>query len=109
MAIAGVPREFEREQFRGLIEAWDTIAAGEGAPPFTSMSQEDRERTLLSWADSEAVEQRAAFQALRKGTLFTYYSLPWTGEGPNPIDEALGYPGPLGPPQDPPPKTIETL
>ena len=109
MAIGGNPREFEREQFRELIEAWDTIAGGEGAAPFTSMSQEERERTLLAWADSQAVEQRAAFQALRKGTLFTYYTLPWAGEGPNPIDEALGYPGPLGPPQNPPPKTIEPL
>jgi long-chain-alcohol oxidase len=109
MAIAGNPREFEREQFRELVEAWDTIAAGEGGPAFTSMSQADRERTLLAWADSEAVEQRAAFQALRKGTLICYYALPWTGDGPNPIDEALGYPGPLGPPSNPPPKTIEPL
>ena len=109
MAIGSNPREFEREQFRELIEAWDTIAAGEGGPAFTSMSHADREQTLLAWADSEAIEQRAAFQALRKGTLICYYALPWTGDGPNPIDEALGYPGPLGPPSDPPPKTIEPL
>jgi long-chain-alcohol oxidase len=109
MAIGSNPRESEREQFRELMEAWDTIAAGEGGPAFTSMSQEERERTLLAWADSEAVEQRAAFQALRKGALICYYAMPWTGEGPNPIDEALGYPGPLGPPENPPPKTIEPL
>ena len=52
---------------------------------------------------------RAAFQALRKGILLSYYCLPHMGEGPNPVDEALGYPGPLGPPQNPPPKTIEPL
>ena len=109
MAIGSNPRESEREQFRELMEAWDTIAAGDGGPAFTSMSQEKRERTLLAWADSEAVEQRAAFQALRKGALICYYAMPWTGEGPNPIDEALGYPGPLGPPENPPPKTIEPL
>jgi long-chain-alcohol oxidase len=109
MAIGSNPREVEREGFRGLIESWDSIATGEGGPAFTSMSHEDRERTLLAWADSEVVEQRAAFQALRKGTLICYYALPWTGEGPNPIDEALGYPGPLGPPENPPPKTIEPL
>jgi long-chain-alcohol oxidase len=108
-AIAGNPRESEREQFRELIEGWDAIVGGDGAEPFASMSQPERERVLLAWADSEAPEQRAAFQALRKGTLLTYYSLPWQGEGPNPIDEAVGYPGPLGPPESPPPKTIEPL
>ena len=109
MAIAGNPSEADREGFRELIEAWDTIAGGEGSEPFTSLSQEAREQVLLAWADSGVVDQRAAFQALRKGTLLTYYSLPWTGEGPNPIDEAVGYPGPLGPPENPPPKTIKPL
>ena len=41
--------------------------------------------------------------------LLSYYCLPWQGEGPNPVDDALGYPGPLGPPENPPPKTIKPL
>ena len=64
---------------------------------------------LLGWADSPEVGPRAAFQALRKGILLSYYCLPHMGEGPNPVDEALGYPGPLGPPADPPPKTLSPL
>jgi long-chain-alcohol oxidase len=100
-AIGANPREVEREGFAALLDAWDQ--------DFASLSQAAREEALLVWADSPAPEQRAAFQALRKGILLTYYALPWAGEGPNPIDEAVGYPGPLGPPTDPPPKTIKPL
>jgi long-chain-alcohol oxidase len=109
MAVGENPREAEREQFKQLMEIWDTQAAGDGTRRFTSMSLEDREGVLLAWADSQAPEQRAAFQALRKGALLSYYCLPYGGDGPNPIDEAVGYPGPLGPPENPPPKTIEPL
>ena len=98
-AIGESPSQAERDGFTQLLEAWD---AG-----FSKGSQAERERTLLDWADAPEVERRAAFQALRKGILLTYYTLPT--EGPNPVDEALGYPGPLGPPDNPPPKTIEPL
>jgi long-chain-alcohol oxidase len=101
MALGSSPSATEREQFAGLLDAWD-----EGFP---SLSQSSREKTLLGWCDSPDVGQRAAFQALRKGILLSYYALPWTGAGPNPVDEALGYPGPLGPPSDPPPKTLKPL
>jgi choline dehydrogenase-like flavoprotein len=101
MAVGSSPSAAEREGFAGLLDAWD-----EG---FASESGASRERTLLGWCDSSDVAQRAAFQALRKGILLSYYTLPWTGAGANPVDEALGYPGPLGPAQDPPPKTLEPL
>jgi long-chain-alcohol oxidase len=100
-AVGANPSDAEREGFAGLLEGWD--------PGFASASQADREKALLAWADADDVMQRAAFQALRKGTLLTYYTLPHTGDGPNPIDAALGYPGPLGPPANPPPKSIEPL
>ena len=60
---------------------------------------------LLSWADSRAPQRRAAFQALRKGTLLAYYGM----DGGNPVLDAMGYPGPLGPPHDPPPPELEPL
>src|SRR5215213_4450804 len=101
MAVGSNPSKAEQEQFAGLLDAWD---AG-----FPSLSQEKREEVLLSWADSPDVGQRAAFQALRKGILLSYYCLPWMGDGPNPVDEALGYPGPLGPPENPPPKSLQPL
>lgn len=100
-AVGANPSDTEREGFAGLLEGWD--------PGFASASQADREKELLAWADADDVMQRAAFQALRKGTLLTYYTLPHAGEGPNPVDAAVGYPGPLGPPANPPPKSIKPL
>ena len=101
MAVGSSPSATEQEQFAGLLDAWDA--------DFPSLSQAKREAELLAWCDSPDVGQRAAFQALRKGILLSYYCLPWQGEGPNPVDEALGYPGPLGPPENPPPKTMKPL
>jgi len=101
MAVGSNPSAVEQEQFAGLLDGWD--------PDFASSSQSARERTLLSWCDAADIGQRAAFQALRKGILLSYYCLPWMGDGPNPVDEALGYPGPLGPPTNPPPKTLSPL
>jgi long-chain-alcohol oxidase len=109
MAVGGNPSETEKQQFAGLLEAWDKQLAGSEQTPFSSQSQSERERTLLSFADAPEVQSRAAFQSLRKGILLSYYCLPHGGDGPNPVDEALGYPGPLGPPEDPPPKTIRPL
>ena len=76
---------------------------------FTSLAQDERERVLLSWADSRVVQRRAAFQALRKGTLLAYYGQGGDNGARNPAWDAIGYPGPLGPPQNPPPRTIEPL
>ena len=101
MAVGSNPSAAEQEQFAGC---WTG-----GTLSFPSLSQKDREAVLLGWADSPEVGPRAAFQALRKGILLSYYCLPWMGEGPNPVDEALGYPGPLGPPSNPPPKTLSPL
>ena len=100
-AVGSSPSTTEREQFAGLLDSWDA--------DFPSLSQAKRESTLLAWCDSPDIMQRAPFQALRKGVLLSYYCLPWEGEGQNPVDEALGYPGPLGPPENPPPKTIKPL
>jgi choline dehydrogenase-like flavoprotein len=101
MAVGSSPSSTEQAQFAGLLDGWD--------PDFASLSAAKRESTLLGWCDSPDVGQRAAFQALRKGILLSYYCLPWQGEGPNPVDDALGYPGPLGPPENPPPKTISPV
>src|SRR4051794_24901853 len=100
-AVGSSPSTTEQQQFAGLLDSWDA--------DFPSLSHAKRESTLLAWCDSPDIMQRAPFQALRKGALLSYYCLPWEGEGPNPVDEALGYPGPLGPPENPPPKTIEPL
>ena len=100
-AMGANPSADVRDGFAGLIEGWDS--------GFAELPQDERERFLLSWCDSEDVMQRAAFQALRKLTLVMYYTVPWQGEGKNPVDEAIGYPGPHGKLKDAPPKTIEPL
>ncbi len=100
-AMGANPSADVRDGFAGLIESWDS--------GFAEQQQADREKFLLSWCDSDDVSHRAAFQALRKLTLVMYYTLPWQGEGKNPVDEAIGYPGPHGKLKDTPPKTIKPL
>jgi choline dehydrogenase-like flavoprotein len=111
--VARNPRAAERKQVSQLLGLWDTrllcAIAGGGVRRFTSLSQDRREQVLLSWADSRVVQRRAAFQALRKGALLAYYGSGGHNGARNPAWDAIGYPGPLGPPQDPPPRTIEPL
>jgi long-chain-alcohol oxidase len=107
------PRAAERKQVAQLLGLWDTrllcAIAGGGWGRFSALSQEARERVLLSWADSRVVQRRAAFQALRKGTLLAYYGKGGGNGDRNPVWDAIGYPGPLGPPEDPPPPGIQPL
>ena len=107
--VARNPRAAERKQVGQLLGLWDTrllaAVAGGGPRQFSSLSQTERERVLLSWADSRVPQRRAAFQALRKGTLLAYYGR----NGDNPVLGAMGYPGALGPPENPPPPGIRPL
>lgn len=109
--VARNPRAVERRRVGQLLGLWDSrllcAVAGGGLRHFSTLSQGVREKVLLSWADSRAAQRRAAFQALRKGALLAYYGID-TGNG-NPVLEAMGYPGPIGPPADPPPPGIEPL
>jgi long-chain-alcohol oxidase len=108
--VARNPRAAERRQVAQLLGLWDTrllcAIAGGGVRRFTALSQTDRERVLLSWADSRLPQRRAAFQALRKGALLSYYGSGDSNGARNPAWDAIGYPGPLGPPDNPPPRTI---
>ena len=111
-AVEKNPRKAERQQFRQLMSLWDTrlltAIGGGGARRFSALSPAEREQVLLSWCDSGVGQRRAAFQALRKGALLTYYMLP--GEnGRNPVWDAIGYPGPLGPVDDPPPPELHPI
>lgn len=109
-AVALNPRAAERKQVARLLGLWDTpllTALGGGGPHrFSGLSRAERERVLLSWADSRLPQRRAAFQALRKGALLCYYGMPGPDGGRSPVWEAIGYPGPLGPPDSPPQRGI---
>lgn len=112
-AIAANPRAAERKLTARLLELWDTrpltAVAGGGFQRFSELDPGRREKALLSWADSRLGQRRAAFQALRKGVLLMYYMLPGAAGERSPVWEAIGYPGPLGPPESRPPRSIQPL
>jgi long-chain-alcohol oxidase len=95
-------RPAELRQLRGLLSLF-------GVRRFDRLSQERRERTLLAWCNSRSVTRRAAFHGLRKAALALAYGLPAPSGAPNPTWERIGYPGPIGPVAEPPPKAIEPL
>ncbi len=106
-------RAAEQRQLAGLLGLWDSPALGTlgGAPlkRFSSLGQEERERILLSWADSRLPQRRAAFQALRKAILLLYYAVPSPDGSPSPVWSAIDYPGPLGTREDAPPRPLSPL
>ena len=112
-AVAMNPRRSERKQVAQLLSLWDTAlltaVGGGGLHRFSSLSPEKREQVLLSWCDSRSPQRRAAFQALRKGALLMYYVLPGPNGEPNPVWDRMDYPGPLGRPDNPPPRALEPL
>jgi long-chain-alcohol oxidase len=107
------PRSGPQRELKRLLGLWDTAplsaVGGGGWRRFSALPRERREQVLLSWCDSRLPQRRAAFHALRKAALLTYYGLPAPDGGPSPVWEAIGYPGPLGAPADAPPKALTPL
>ena len=101
LAAIDATRPAEQLQLSALLNLWDTplmgALGGGGWSRFSGMTQEERERVLLSWADSRLPQRRAVFQALRKAALLFYYIVPARDGGRNPAWDAIGYDGPLGP------------
>jgi choline dehydrogenase-like flavoprotein len=99
-AVSRNPRESERKQLAMLLSLWDApglgVLGGGRRQRFSSMPGPDRERLLLSWADSRLPQRRAVFEALRKGSLLFYYMLSSPDGSRNPAWDAIGYDGPLG-------------
>ena len=92
---------------------WDTALltalGGGGLKRFSALSQEQREKVLLSWCDSRVPQRRAAFQALRKGALLFYWMLPRPDGSRNPAWDAIEYTGPLGENRDAPPRPLDPI
>ena len=93
------PRSKDRAQFFQLLDFWDSslhsfFTIGK-LKSFSALSQEDRVRILLSWADSSFGKRRAAFQALRKAVGFLHVMLPGANGARSAVWDHLGYPGPL--------------
>jgi long-chain-alcohol oxidase len=104
-AVAAAPRAADRKQSAALFGLFGsrglTALGGGGFKRFEDLPLEEREKVLLSWADSRLPQRRAVFQALRKAAVGMTYLTPETPAGqPNPMWELIGYPGPRA---DPPP------
>jgi long-chain-alcohol oxidase len=112
-AVAQNPREAERKQLAQLLGLWDTTLltalGGGGLKRFSALSQEEREKVLLSWCDSRVPQRRAAFQALRKGALLFYWMLAQPDGSRNPAWDAIEYTGPLGENRGAPPKPLDPI
>jgi long-chain-alcohol oxidase len=110
LAAVDATRPAEQLQLSALLNLWDTplmgALSGGGWSRFSAMTQEERERVLLSWGDSKRPERRAVFQALRKAALLFYYMVPARDGGRNPAWDVIGYDGPLGPLEGAPPKSL---
>lgn len=94
------PRTLYRWEFVNLLDVWDSslhsfFEIGRWSQ-FSKLSDEDKYRVMLSWADSRWGMRRAAFQALRKAVAFLYVMLPGDKGQTNPVWEKMGYPGPIG-------------
>jgi len=102
------PRTGEVRQLKALLDMWDSRAFGmalTGRPRrFSQLDQAEREAVLLSLSDSRIGAKRALFQGLKGASLLPYYM---TG-GPA-LWDGLGFSGPLGTRDDPPPATITPL
>ncbi len=111
--VARDPRVAPARELKQLLGLWDTAVltavGGGGWRRFSALSREQREQVLLSWCDSRVPQRRAAFHGLRKVALLTYYGLPAPDGGPSPVWKAIDYPGPPGPPENPPPKQLTPL
>jgi long-chain-alcohol oxidase len=103
-------RASERKQLALLLSLWDTPALGAlgGAGPrrFSALAPAERQKLLLSWADSALPQRRAVFHSLRRGALLFYYMLGGGDGKPNPVWDAIGYDGPLGKLPGAPPKAL---
>lgn len=107
------PRSTDRKQFLQLLDFWDmrlhSLLSLGTFQSFSGLSQEQRIRVLLSWADSVLGKRRAAFQALRKAVGFLSVMLPGENGKANPIWKKIGYPGPLGVQRLETPRTLTAI
>jgi len=105
------PRVEHRWEFLNLLDLWDSslhsfLEVGRFTR-FSELSEEDKRRLLLSWADSSVPLRRAAFQALRKAVGFLYVMLPGPPGQRSAVWEKMGYPGPIGVQRPDQPRTLE--
>jgi len=107
------PRTSDRADLLQLLDLWDSrlhafFTVGR-LQNFSSLPLATRTRILLSWADSNLVKRRAAFQALRKAVGFLYVMLPGANAARSGVWDKFGYPGPLGLQKPSGPRTLAVV
>lgn len=111
--IARDPRSAPKRDLKRLLDVWDTAPVtalgGGGLARFSALPRQQREQVLLRWCDSRMPQRRAAFHGLKRAALTAYYGVPAPDGGPNPTWATMDYPGPLGTPENAPPKALEPL
>ncbi len=99
------PRRADLRQLRLLLRAWDTrplaLAVTGRSQRFSQLDQAGREQFLLALSDSRTEAKRALFAALKGAALLPYYL-----KGGPALWEPMGYSGPLGRRDDPPPPRL---
>ena len=98
-AIARHPSVSERNQLLRLLSIWEFAARP--LRRFSRLPFGEREAVLRTWRDSGLASRRSAYKTLRKAVLSHYFGS--LGEPRS----ALGYPGPLRVPVQPPPFEAE--
>lgn len=86
---------------RAIESAAANVVLAARPVPFSRMLPTDRERYLLSWADSPVALRRTAFQAVKRASLYFAYGS--SDQGANPLWDETGYErgDPLPLPDDP--------
>lgn len=106
------PRAAERRQLELLLKGWDTRAVGAltGGRPrkFSTLTPAERERVLLSLANSRVPQKRALFTALRFGLMVATYAAPGP-TGHSARWDAVGYDAPFGIRPDAPERPLKPL
>src|SRR5439155_4461592 len=92
LELARLNPSVQERELRALLSLFTLLR-------FARLPGPRREAVLLAWCDSGLAARRAAFQALRKGTLLAYYAH-------RESQERIGYPGALGRPVDARPARI---
>ncbi len=95
IAAVGRPKLLDdlRLFLRAIESPFANVALAGRPRPFTAMSRPERERYLLSWADSAVPLRRKAFQAVKRASLFFAYGS--SADGHNPLWEGIGYERPV--------------
>jgi choline dehydrogenase-like flavoprotein len=104
-AFERVTDKSQQQQLRLFFQVienglFNRVSAGQ-RDAFSRLTLDERTQVLASWAESRLPLARRTFQALKRLTMFLFYSAMPDGQ-PNPTWPVFAYAGPSGAPEDAP-------